>query len=207
MIDMTLRRAVGHLACGLALLAAAPAMAENDGAGRVTIEVASAEEPEAPAATAALPTVPEAPAVTVAPKRERFGAYRIGDDPARAAAMRPLIARQAQAYGIPAALAEAIVRIESRYNPGARNGPNMGLTQINHRTARSLGFTGAPAALLDPETNLRYGLKYLAQAYERAGGDTCGTILRYQAGLRAERMTPAARAYCGKVRVLTAEAR
>ena len=58
--------------------------------------------------------------------------------------------------------------------PRARNGPNVGLTQINAGTAQSLGYTGEASGLLDAETNLRYGLKYLAQAYKLAGGDTCG---------------------------------
>jgi hypothetical protein len=49
-------------------------------------------------------------------------------------------------------------------------------------------------------------MKYLGEAYRLAGGDTCGTILRYQAGLRAERMTRAAQTYCGKVKVLQASA-
>lgn len=196
------------MACTLAGLAAPPALAENDGGGRVVIETAVATEVEAPTVTAALPEPAAEVAEPATPRRgrERFGSLRIGDDPARAAALRPLIARHAAAHGIPVGLAEAVVRIESRYNPAARNGPNMGLTQINHRTARSLGFTGAPAALLDPETNLRFGFKYLAEAHRLAKGDTCGTILRYQAGLRAERMTNAARAYCGKVKVLTASA-
>ena len=99
-------------------------------------------------------------------------------------------------------MADAVVRLESRYNPGARNGTHMGLTQINVRTAQSLGYAGPAAGLLDAETNLRYGLKYLAKAYKLAGGDTCGTILRYQFGHRTQTMTSASRAYCAKVKVI-----
>ena len=65
---------------------------------------------------------------------------------------------------------------------------------------------GLAAGLLDAETNLRYGLKYLARAYKLAGGDTCGTILRYQFGHRSQTMTSASRAYCAKVKVITAAA-
>ena len=114
-------------------------------------------------------------------------------DAVRAVALKPLIARHASENGLPYDLADAVVRIESRYNAGARNGANIGLTQINVRTAQSLGYQGEAAGLLDAETNLRYGLKYLAQAYRLAGGDTCGTILRYQAGHRAQTMTRARR--------------
>ncbi|SCY68646.1 lytic transglycosylase domain-containing protein [Microvirga guangxiensis] len=127
-------------------------------------------------------------------------------DAVKGSALRPLIARYASENDLPYELADAVVRIESRYNPGARNGPNIGLTQINYRTAQSLGYKGDVAGLMDAETNLRYGLKYLSQAYKLAGGDTCGTILRYQFGHRTTTMTGASRAYCARVKVITAAA-
>ncbi len=127
-------------------------------------------------------------------------------DAAKAAALKPLIVRYASENNLPYELADAVVRIESRYNPGARNGPHIGLTQINYRTAQSLGYKGDIAGLMDAETNLRFGLKYLAQAYKLAEGDTCGTILRYQFGHRTTAMTSASRAYCAKVKVITASA-
>jgi soluble lytic murein transglycosylase-like protein len=127
-------------------------------------------------------------------------------DEARSGVLKPLIAQYASEHGIPYELADAVVRLESRYNAGARNGPNLGLTQINFRTAQSLGYKGDAAGLFDAETNLRFGLKYLAQAYKLAGGDTCGTILRYQFGHRTTTMTGASRVYCAKVKVLTAAA-
>ena len=127
-------------------------------------------------------------------------------DTVRGSALKPLITRYASENGLPYELADAVVRLESRYNAGARNGRNMGLTQINFRTAQSLGFKGDAAGLFDAETNLRYGLKYLAAAYKLAGGDTCGTILRYQFGHRTQTMTAASRAYCAKVKVITAAA-
>ncbi|KAB0267036.1 lytic transglycosylase domain-containing protein [Microvirga brassicacearum] len=127
-------------------------------------------------------------------------------DVLRASALRPLIARYALQHDVPYELADAVVRIESRYNAAARNGPNLGLTQVNFRTAQSLGYTGNAAGLFDAETNLRYGLKYLAQAYKLAGGNLCGAILRYQAGHRAQTMTNASRIYCSKVKTILAEA-
>lgn len=127
-------------------------------------------------------------------------------DELRAKTLKPLIARYASQHDIPFELANAVIQLESRYNPSARNGPNVGLTQINVRTAQSLGYQGEAAGLMDAETNLRYGLKYLAQAYKLAGGDTCGTILRYQFGHRTQTMTSASRVYCAKVKVLTASA-
>jgi soluble lytic murein transglycosylase-like protein len=127
-------------------------------------------------------------------------------DAVRAGTLKPLIVRYASESGLPYELADAVVRLESRYNASARNGPNMGLTQINFRTAQSLGYQGPATGLFDAETNLRYGLKYLAKAYKLAGGDTCGTILRYQFGHRTQTTTGASRAYCAKVKVITAAA-
>lgn len=124
----------------------------------------------------------------------------------RAEQLKPLVVRYALENSVPYALADAVIRLESRYNAGARNGVNVGLTQINARTAQAMGYQGTPEGLLDPETNLRYGLKYLAQAYKLAGGDTCGTILRYQAGHRAQSMTRAAQVYCIKVQTILATA-
>ena len=105
---------------------------------------------------------------------------------------------------MPFSLADAVVRIESRYNPRAANAGNYGLMQIRHQTARGMGYTGGAGGLLDPETNARYAMKYLAMAYRAAGGDTCRTIMKYQSGHMAERMSGANRTYCAKVRTITA---
>lgn len=171
-------------------------------------QVAKAEEPK-PEKVAKLTAAPdEADQQTASLPAPSIGARSKArlSDATRAAALKPVIARYASENGLPYELADAVVRLESRYNAGARNGPNMGLTQINFRTAQSLGFKGDAAGLLDAETNLRYGLKYLATAYKLAGGDTCGTILRYQFGHRTQTMTAASRAYCAKVKVITAAA-
>jgi soluble lytic murein transglycosylase-like protein len=119
--------------------------------------------------------------------------------------LKASIARHAAAHGIPVALAQAVIKVESRFNPRASNAGNYGLMQIRHQTARGVGYTGSTAGLLDAETNLRYGMAYLAQAYRAAGGETCGTIMRYQSGLGATRMSGANRAYCSKVRSYVAQ--
>jgi soluble lytic murein transglycosylase-like protein len=117
------------------------------------------------------------------------------------ASMIAMIDRHAQAAGVPIALARAVVRIESNFNPRitGRAG-EVGLMQIKHQTARGMGFTGSRAALYDPETNLRFGMLYLAQAAKLAGGDTCGAVMRYQGGLGTRRMTGAASKYCAQAR-------
>ena len=115
-----------------------------------------------------------------------------------------MIAREAGANGVPVALADAVVRIESRYNPRATNGGAMGLMQIKPQTARGMGFSGSASALLQPETNLRYGMKYLGLAYRLSHGDTCQTVMRYQSGHYAEHMSGANRVYCSKAKAIMA---
>ena len=114
--------------------------------------------------------------------------------------LRHRIASHAKAAGLPAELAEAVVRHESRFNPKARGRHGeIGLMQIKPQTARGLGYRGTAAGLYDVETNLKWGMAYLAGAYKLAGGDTCGTILRYNAGHGATRMNRISRAYCSEV--------
>ena len=112
-----------------------------------------------------------------------------------------IIAKYASQHGVPVALANAVVRIESNYRPNARGrAGEIGLMQIKPATARMMGYAGSAKGLYDPETNIRYGMKYLAKAHELGGGDTCGTILRYNAGHAAKRMNRVSAAYCAKVK-------
>ncbi|ASY63710.1 Soluble lytic murein transglycosylase-related regulatory protein [Sinorhizobium sojae CCBAU 05684] len=72
--------------------------------------------------------------------------------------------------------------------------------QIKPATARMMGYSGSAKGLYDPETNIKFGMMYLAKAQELSDGSTCGTILKYNAGHGAKRMNPVSRAYCGKVK-------
>lgn len=116
-----------------------------------------------------------------------------------------LVDKEAKANGVPVALARAVVRIESNWNvrTTGRAG-EVGLMQIKHPTARGIGYRGSRAALYDPATNIKWGMRYLAGAYQLAGGDTCGTVMRYQGGHGATRMSSMAKAYCGKARTIMA---
>src|SRR5690242_4212385 len=63
--------------------------------------------------------------------------------------MQALIARYAAFLQIPPELLDHVVRVESGYNPAARNGPYYGLMQINPQTARTMGYQGPDSGLLD----------------------------------------------------------
>ena len=125
---------------------------------------------------------------------------------AGAATYTAIVARYASSYGVPASLAQAVVRIESNFSPDGRGGAGeIGLMQIKPATARMMGYGGSASGLFDPETNIRFGMKYLAMAHQLSGGETCGTILRYNAGHGARRMNPVSAAYCSKVKLLIAD--
>ncbi|MEP3046286.1 MAG: transglycosylase SLT domain-containing protein [Roseibium sp.] len=111
-----------------------------------------------------------------------------------------LIRKAAKKHGVPIKIAKAVVQVESNFNPRARGSAGeVGLMQIKPATARGMGYRGSTKALYQPETNLEWGMKYLAGAHDRANGDVCGTILRYNAGHYAKRMNPISRRYCNKV--------
>jgi soluble lytic murein transglycosylase-like protein len=126
------------------------------------------------------------------------------DDQALSAALHDLVAKHAAENGVPFGLADAVIRIESRYHARIMHAGNYGLMQLRAETARGMGFSGSVAALLDPETNLRFGMKYLGVAYRLAGGDTCRTVMRYQSGLYSTHFSSANRAYCARAQSLMA---
>jgi soluble lytic murein transglycosylase-like protein len=112
-----------------------------------------------------------------------------------------IVARYAASYGVPAPLAHAVIRIESNYRVNALGSAGeIGLMQIKPSTARMLGYSGSSKGLYNPETNIKFGIKYLAMARKLGGGTTCGTILKYNAGHAAKRMNPVSADYCSKVK-------
>ena len=111
-----------------------------------------------------------------------------------------MITKYAKSNGIPVALAHAVISVESNYRPNARGAAGeVGLMQIKPATARMMGYRGSTKGLYNPETNIKYGMKYLGKAHQLGGGKTCGTILKYNAGHGAKRMNPVSKSYCGKV--------
>src|ERR1700748_3518667 len=93
-----------------------------------------------------------------------------------------MIAKHAKANLVPEALVHRLIVRESKYNPElVGHGGTIGLMQIKLATAKGVGYTGDAEGLRDPETNLKYGVKYLAGAYRAADGDYDRAI-RYFAG-------------------------
>ena len=116
---------------------------------------------------------------------------------------RDIIAKYSAAYGVPMSLAHAVIHVESNFRPNARGSAGeVGLMQIKPATARMMGYSGSTKGLFNPDTNIKFGLKYLSMAHELSGGTTCGTILKYNAGHAAKRMNKRSSAYCAKVKRL-----
>lgn len=112
-----------------------------------------------------------------------------------------LITREADQRGLPAAIADAVTKVESGFNPNVVGGVGeVGLMQVRPQTAAMLGYTGDVTGLFDPETNVRFGVAYLARAWELARGDVCRTLMKYRAGWGEERMTPLSIEYCRRAR-------
>jgi soluble lytic murein transglycosylase-like protein len=110
------------------------------------------------------------------------GARATGLYPNETPALRALIEQYSDAYGVPENLVQRVVVRESRHIPTARSGPYYGLMQIHPQTARIMGYRGRPQGLLDAETNLRYGVKYLRGAWLVAGGDHDEAVGWYSSG-------------------------
>jgi len=114
---------------------------------------------------------------------------------------RSIAKAEAEKRGLPSAMADAVMRVESNYNPAARGKDGeYGLMQIMPPTARMLGLQGPVETLADPETNIRLGVRYLADAWRLAKGDICTAAMKYRAGHGESRFSVLSVRYCERVR-------
>jgi soluble lytic murein transglycosylase-like protein len=102
--------------------------------------------------------------------------------PGETAAIRSLVEEYAEIYDVPVSLVHRVIQRESDYNPVARNGPYYGLMQILPQTARTMGHRGPADELLDAETNLKYGVKYLRGAWLVSNRNQDRAVMWYAKG-------------------------
>jgi soluble lytic murein transglycosylase-like protein len=152
------------------------------------------------------------PGIDPAKKQPGIDAAKPGIDAARSmvppsgttdphARYRALVEKEAARDGLAPEIAEAVMAVESGYNPDAIGGAGeIGLMQILPSTARMLGFSGTLADLAVPETNIHYGVTYLAEAWRRAAGDLCTAVMKYRAGHGETRFSVLSVNYCVAVR-------
>jgi soluble lytic murein transglycosylase-like protein len=106
--------------------------------------------------------------------------YRVSSE------MADKIVEEAIAAGIDPELAFRLVRVESRFDAGARSPVGaLGLMQLMPSTARRLDRSlQSEDDILDPRTNLRLGLRYLRIMIDRYGDVRLG-LLAYNRGPNA----------------------
>jgi Transglycosylase SLT domain len=94
-----------------------------------------------------------------------------------------LVATHAKTNLVPEALVHRVIVRESKYKPDLiGRGGTIGLMQIKLATARGVGYKGDAEGLRDPDTNLAYGIKYLAGAWRAAKGDHDRAVHYYASG-------------------------
>lgn len=110
------------------------------------------------------------------------------------------VAKYSALYGVPADLAGAIydialaegihpslgfqlVKVESRFRPDARSVRDaIGYTQLRLKTARMYDSTVTERALLDRDTNLRLGFRFMKDLLARFDQDLSLALLAYNRG-------------------------
>jgi soluble lytic murein transglycosylase-like protein len=120
-----------------------------------------------------------AAATPASAQKQRIASY---DANGNSSNLDALIARHAAANNIPEDLVRRVIKRESGGRPHVVSAGNYGLMQIKLPTARSMGYTGTAAGLLDADTNMTYAVKYLAGAYRVAGGNASRAVHYYAAG-------------------------
>lgn len=102
-----------------------------------------------------------------------------------------LIKAMAPSQGVPTWFALRIAHVESNYNPRMRGSAGeYGVYQMKCATAKDIGFHGNCAALLDPRTNVQWGLKHLALAIGKSNGNLRLAASKHNGGLGRRTLVP-----------------
>lgn len=104
-------------------------------------------------------------------------------------AIYKILYEKAEKYQLDPVIFEAMIRIESAFNPKALNQEgkkdpkawSRGLGQVQYYTALKMEFRGTPQELYDPEINLEYAARYLKEKLDQYG-TYAKAISAYNAG-------------------------
>ena len=104
----------------------------------------------------------------------------------------PLVLAAADAHGLPVALLQAVIEVESNFNATAVSPQGaLGLMQLMPQTARYLRVGDAR----DPAANIDGGARYLKELLARFGNDLPLALAAYNAGPSAVERSGAIPAY------------
>lgn len=100
----------------------------------------------------------------------------------RRAALWPVVEEAARLQGLDPRLVDLVIRMESGYNPRAVSPKGArGVMQLMPATASMYGV----ANLFDPLQNIRAGVRYLKDLFQRFNSDVSLTLAAYNAGPEA----------------------
>jgi soluble lytic murein transglycosylase-like protein len=136
-----------------------------------------------PAPSSAPATAPSCPGDADCPSTFEPLALR-DEDLARIRRVQPIVRRAASEYGLDPNLVNAVIWVESKFNPRAR-GPAgaRGMMQLMPRTSQSLAKKlGRSHRPYDPEFNILAGTYYLARLVEKFDGDEQLALAGYSRG-------------------------
>jgi len=160
-----------------------------------------ATEPEMRVAALPPATVEPPPAIAVG-EGPAFGEPK--KIPSAAEPYMALLRREAAANEVPLWLAVGVGWVESKYQPKLRGRHGVvGLMQVMPSTARHQGYKGPTEKLIEPETNIIWGMKELGWDWAKSGGNPCLAIAKYKGGIATKRISPAAADYCRKAKAVT----
>lgn len=110
--------------------------------------------------------------------------------------------QQADAYGIPRNIFQALISVESSWNPDAKakNTSAYGLTQLTNAAASDVGVNQ-----YDMLDNLKGGAEYLSKQYA-ASNDWNIALQRYYGGPNGYKNNPDSKAYADKIMALSTTA-
>ena len=130
------------------------------------------------------PTLAACASASDLPQQAFVAAPRIPLHPNETPELRGLINKWADHYDVPRPLVHRLAIRESTHNvQQARNGPYLrpAANPARHRTRHGVS-AAMPAILLDPDVNLKYGVKYLRGAWLLSDGDHATAIKWYARG-------------------------